>query len=41
MVLEGGGVQFSKSLERGGTLLLTILVGGGTFFSDLCFPRAE
>ena len=33
-----GGVKFSK---EGGTFLLTILVGGGTFFSDLCFPRVE
>ena len=36
-----GGYNFQNHLKEGGTFLLTILVGGGTFFSDLCFPRLE
>ena len=38
---RGGGYNFQNHLKEGGTFLLTIIVGGGTFFSDLCFPRVE
>ena len=40
VVLEGA-YNFQNHLKEGGTFLLKILVGGGTFFSDLCFPRVE
>ena len=36
-----GGYNFQNHLKEGGTFLLTILVGGGTFFSNLYFPRVE